>query len=110
MPEAVRFVYAGSRGESEPAGVVAGLNIVFGIRSLAYTALAFGILAPGVYRRDWRLLWLCGVGALLGCLILEPLRFLPSTYLVRKILAEGLLVPASIVFGAGFSFLVLAFR
>ena len=104
VPEAVRFVSVG-RGESDAVGVVAGLNIIFGIRSLAYAALAFGVLAPGVFRREWRLVFLCGAMALLGCLIFEPMRFLPSAYLVSKILGESLLVPASIVFGAGFAFL-----
>lgn len=103
VPEAVRFVSLGGE-DSKPAGVVAGLNIVFGIRSLAYAALAFGILAPGVFKREWRLVFLCGAVALLGCLIFEPMRFLPSAYLVSKFLEEDILVPASIVFGAGFAF------
>lgn len=103
VPEAVRFVSVG-RGESEPVGVVAGLNIVFGIRSLAYAAVAFCVLAPGVFRLGWRLVFLCGMVALLGCLIFEPMRFLPSAYLFSKILGEDFLAPASIVFGAGFAF------
>jgi hypothetical protein len=102
VPEAVRFVSAG-RGDA--SGVVAGLNIIFGIRSLSYAAIAFGILAPGVLRLDFRLLCVCGVGALIGCVFFEPMRFLPSAYLISKNLGEVFLFPASIVFGAGFAFL-----
>jgi hypothetical protein len=101
VPEAVRFVSEGD-GTTHAAGVLAGLNIIFGIRSLAYAAVAFGILAPGVFRWDWRLLCLSGVVALMGCLIYEPMRFLPSAYLASKLLSESFLVPASITAGAGF--------
>jgi hypothetical protein len=103
VPEAVRFVSVGG-GDREVAGSVAGLNILFGIRSLAYAALAFVVLTPGVFRREWRLVFSCVAMALFGCLIFEPMRFLPSAYLVSRFLGDTLLVPVSIVCGSGFAF------
>jgi hypothetical protein len=104
MPEGVRFI-SDSGGAINAAGVLAGLNIVFGIRSLAYAALIFSILAPDVFRRNNLLVFLSAVAALLGSTILEPMRFLPSAQLVSKILGESYVVPISIMAGAGFSFL-----
>jgi hypothetical protein len=104
MPERVMYISDGG-GAVNAAGVLAGLNIVFGIRSLGYAALIFGILAPDVFRRNNRLVFLSAVVALLGSTIFEPMRFLPSAQLVRKILGESYVVPASIMAGAGFAFL-----
>jgi hypothetical protein len=104
VPEAVRSIADGG-GTKNADGVVAGLNIIFGIRSLAYAALIFCLLAPGVFRRDYRLVFLSAGAAVMGCLIWEPMRFLPSAPLVSKMLGESFLVPVSILFGAGFSFL-----
>jgi hypothetical protein len=104
VPEAVRYVSNDARSGFDN-GIVAGLNIVYGIYALGYTAFLFCVLSPRVFVARVGVIALSAALAVVAVVSLKTLRLLPSKFLLERLLGSSAMDLVGIAAGTLFSFL-----
>lgn len=106
VPEAVRYVSTDPR-DGLGHGIVAGLNIAYGITALGYAAVLFCILSPRVFVARTGVIAVSAVLSAAAFTLLENLRFMPSKFLLERLIGPAATEFLGVVLGIPFTFLGL---